>query len=72
MIACWVCVVNCISAKVLPSTGFLLIIAYCAVERQQSVTIGKEYVPSHRLHFVERFCYYAGKITYRKAGFFYG
>src|SRR6266852_176605 len=36
MIACWVCVVNCISAKVLPSTGFLLIIAYCAVERQHA------------------------------------
>jgi hypothetical protein len=29
-------VVNCISAKVLPSTGFLLIIAYCAVERQHA------------------------------------
>jgi hypothetical protein len=34
MIACWVCVVNCISAKVLHSTRFLLMIAYCAVERQ--------------------------------------
>src|SRR5215469_15767022 len=36
MIACWVRVVNCISAGVLPSVGFLLIIAYYAVERQRT------------------------------------